>query len=591
MFCCVAEFEYLWPRIYTNIVEYMRKQGLMLLAAGTLLMASGCSKKLGQFKSDYFSTNPTPLEEVGAKVPGTVTGTIPPKFMLRNARVTATPVLQWEESANAAQSRYGEAKGTSTLFQGVDVRDNGQVVDFNNGGTVTIPFDIPFQEPMSRSTLYLDFQVDQGGKTYALPRVKVGNGVITTSSLASAATVAPAIAPDSFQQVITKNYSADIHFLINQANIRASELGSQAYIDLNQKLRDAKSNPNMEIAGVSVSSFASPEGSYDFNKRLAEQREVNTTAQVTNQLRKDKIEEFGELTSNFTPEDWDGFQKLVEASNIQDKELILSVLRMYPDPVQREKEIRNLSSVFNELADQILPQLRYSRIQATVKVLGHTDRQMVELFNTDPTRLTADEMLYLATLTDDNFKKMEVYNRVAQQYPGDARGFANLGATQLVAGDKEGARANFEHALRLDSSCKPAQMNLALISMMDGDNRRANEQLGAAAGTPGIADAMGVYCLQTGDITGAVRAFGDSKTNNAAVAQILNRDYSNALRTLQGVKKPDATTYYLMAIVGARTNQQQQVMDNLRQAVKLDRKMLDRAKNDLEFAAYNLTYL
>ena len=569
----------------------MRRNSLMLLAAGTLLVATGCSKKLGQFKSDFFSTNPTPLEEVGDKVPGTVTGRIPAKFMLQNARVTATPVIQWETGQVKGVNAYGEAKGQPTLFQGVNVRDNGQVVDYVNGGTVTIPFDIPFQDAMARSTLYLDFQVDQNGKQYALPRIKVGNGVLTTAALASARTVAPALAPDSFQQVITKNYSADIRFLINQANIRPSELSAKGYIDLNQQLREANASPKMEISGVTINSFASPEGSYDFNKRLAEQREANTTAQVESQLKKDKIAEFGELTSSFTPEDWEGFQKLVEASNIQDKELILSVLRMYPDPEQREKEIRNLSSVFNELADQILPQLRYSRIQATVKVLGRTDRELVEQFNSDPTKLSVDEMLYLATLTDDNFKKMEVYDAVARIYPKEARAYVNLGATQLVAGDKDGAEANFQQALRLDPNNKPAEMNLALIEMLKGNNARANELLGAAAGTPGINDALGVYYLQTGDVANAVRAFGDSKTNNAAVAQILNHDYAGAQRTLQSVSKPDATTYYLMAVAGARTQNQQQVMDNLRQAVKLDHKLLDRAKSDLEFAAYNLTYL
>ena len=506
----------------------MRRNSLMLLAAGTLLVATGCSKKLGQFKSDFFSTNPTPLEEVGDKVPGTVTGRIPAKFMLQNARVTATPVIQWETGQVKGVNAYGEAKGQPTLFQGVNVRDNGQVVDYVNGGTVTIPFDIPFQDAMARSTLYLDFQVDQNGKQYALPRVKVGNGVLTTAALASARTVAPALAPDSFQQVITKNYSADIRFLINQANIRPSELSAKGYIDLNQQLREANASPKMEISGVTINSFASPEGSYDFNKRLAE---------------------------------------------------------------QREKEIRNLSSVFNELADQILPQLRYSRIQATVKVLGRTDRELVEQFNSDPTKLSVDEMLYLATLTDDNFKKMEVYDAVARIYPKEARAYVNLGATQLVAGDKDGAEANFQQALRLDPNNKPAEMNLALIEMLKGNNARANELLGAAAGTPGINDALGVYYLQTGDVANAVRAFGDSKTNNAAVAQILNHDYAGAQRTLQSVSKPDATTYYLMAVAGARTQNQQQVMDNLRQAVKLDRKLLDRAKSDLEFAAYNLTYL
>ncbi len=570
----------------------MRKQAVIVSAAAAVLLLGGCSKKLGQFKSEYFTTTPTPLEVVGDHVPATITGRIPAKFMLKNVKVTATPVLQWKTGTTiGAQTSYNEVKGAPVLFQGVDVRDNGQIVDYVNGGRVTIPFNVDYKPEMAQSELYLEFNVDQKGKVYALPRVKVGYGVIATATLASPATVYPAIAPDGFQKIITEKYSADIHFLINQANIRSSETGSKEYVDLNQKLKDAAGKPNMQIAGVNISSYASPEGSYDFNERLARQREVNTTNMVESQLKKDKITEFGELTSRFTPEDWEGFQRLVEASNIQDKDLIISVLKMYPDPEQREKEIRNMASVFSELADQILPQLRYSRVQAIINVIGKSDRELVDLFNTDPKRLTADEMLYIATLTDDNMKKMEVYNTAAQIFPQDARSFVNLGATQYVYGDYEGAKANFQHALRLDPKCKQADMNLALISMLNHDYIQANELLGAAAGVPEVNDARGLYYLLNGETEQAVRAFGDAKTNNAALAQILAKDYTAAAATLSGIAKPDATTYYLTAVLGARTANEQMVMSNLRQAIKLDSKLLTRARNDLEFAKYNLSYL
>lgn len=565
----------------------MNKKVYYLAMGAVVLGMTGCSKKLGQFKSDYFSTVPTPLETVGEMVPGTVKGTLPPKFMVKNAKVTATPVIQWSTGFGTT----GEVSAQPVIFQGEDVRANGQVVGYSNGGMVNIPFSIQYQPEMAKSDLFLDFSVDQNGKIYTLPRVKVGEGVVATSTLASAKTVRPAVAKDNFQKVITDKYTADIHFLINQANIRASQTDKADYIDLNKKLMEANQAPNQEIAGITINSYASPEGSLEFNTSLAEKREANTTKLMESQLKKDKITEFGELTASFTPEDWEGFEKLVEKSNIQDKDLIISVLKLYPDPVDREREIRNLSSVFNELADQILPQLRYSRVMATINTLGKSDQELVDLFNKDPKQLTEEEILYIATLTDDNLKKMEVYNTAAELNSKDYRTFNNLGMTQYVAGDYEGAQANFEHAHRLNPSAKEPEMNLGLISMLNHDYSKANEQFGAAAGVPETADAMGVYYLAQGDLQKAIRTFGDQKTNNAALAQILNKNYTEARDILGAIKVPDATTYYLSAVLGARTNNQNMVINNLRQAVKLDKNLLNRAQNDLEFANYNLSTL
>ncbi len=561
---------------------------IMYLALGAVVLGmTGCSKKLGQFKSDYFSTTPTPLETVGEMVPGTVKGNLPPKFMVKNAKVTATPVIQWSTGFGTT----GEVSAQPVIFQGEDVRANGQVVNYSNGGMVSIPFSLQYLPEMAKSDLFLYFSVDQNGKIYTLPRVKVGEGVVATSTLASAKTVRPAVAKDNFQKVITEKYSADIHFLINQANIRTNQTDKADYIDLNKKLMEANNAANQEIAGITINSYASPEGSLEFNTALAEKRETNTTKLMESQLKKDKITEFGELTASFTPEDWEGFEKLVEKSNIQDKDLIISVLKLYPDPVDREREIRNLSSVFNELADQILPQLRYSRVMATINTLGKSDQELVDLFNKDPKQLTEEEILYIATLTDDNNKKMEVYNTAAELNSKDYRTFNNLGMTQYIAGDYEGAQANFEHAHRLNPTAKEPEMNLGLISMLNHDYKKANEQFGAAAGVPETADAMGVYYLAQGDLQKAIRTFGDQKTNNAALAQILNKNYTEARDILGAIKTPDATTYYLSAVLGARTNNQNMVINNLRQAVKLDKNLLQRAQSDLEFAGYNLSML
>lgn len=557
-----------------------RFSGFALAAGATLMMLTGCSKKLNQFQADYFSVNPNPLEVTGDRVPATVTARIPAKFFVKNAQVTVTPYLCYDG---------GEVSSQPYSFQGEKVRGNAPVINYENGGTVTIPVMYNYSPEMLKSTLQLAFNVTQGNKQYVLPRVTVAEGVVATAALADARTVNPALAPDKFQRIINEKYNADIHFLINQANIRDTQTKSAEMTALNQQILVAKGDSTRQIEEINISSYASPEGSLDFNTRLAEKREATTTDFMKNRLKKDNVTEFGELTANFTPEDWEGFQKLVAASDIQDKELILSVLSMYKDPEQREKEIRNLSSIFDQLADQILPQLRKSRITASINVIGKSDEEILKYFETDPSKLSVDEILYAATLYDNNGDKMKVYNKAAELYPNDYRVYNDLGLTQYVAGDYDGARANFNQAARLNPAAAEPQMNLGLISLVNKDYRIANQKFGSAAGIDELGDAMGTYYLMTGDAQSAVKAFGQAKSNNAALAQILTKDYSKAKSTLGAINNPDAMTYYLTAVLGARTNNDKMVSSNLRQAVKLDRTLATRAMNDLEFKNFNIS--
>ena len=560
----------------------MNSKVLYLALGVALLGTTSCSKKLGEFQSDYFNTTPTPLETVGLNVPATITANIPAKFMVKNAKVTATPVLEYAG---------GSVQGTPVTIQGEKVRANGQVVSYDNGGTVNIPFNTAYKPEMAESDLYLDFQVDQNGKLYGLPRVKVANGIIATSTLANAGTVQPAIAADKFQRVINDKYTADIRFLINQAVIRKNQVDAADYVSLNDQLKAAQEAANKEVAGINIASYASPDGTYAFNEALAEKRENVTTKFMENQLKKDKITEFGELTSSFTPEDWEGFQELVSKSNIQDKDLILGVLKMYKDPEQREKEIRNLSGVFNELADQILPQLRYSKIQASINTIGKSDAEMIELFKTDPSKLSEEEILYTATLSDNAANKEQVYAKATQLYPNSYRAWNNLGMAEYELGKYADAAQAFAKAKKLDPSSKEVDMNLGLCDLLNGNYSKANELLGAAAGVPEASDALGVYYLTQGEVAKANNAFGNAKTNNAALAKILSKDYSAATSVLNAVKNPDAMTYYLAAIVAARTNNESGVMSNLRKAISMDSSLLQQAQQNLEFANYNLSSL
>lgn len=558
----------------------MKKVLYSSLAVAGLVMLSSCNSKMSQFKAEYFNTNPNPLEVVGTNVPATVTGNIPAKFFKKNATVTVTPVLVYGDQQTA---------GNPVAYQGEKVRGNNPVINYNNGGTVTIPVNYAYTPEMQKSELYLTFNVAQGNKQYVLPQVKVANGIIATAALADAGTVNPATANDKFQRIINDKYTADIRFLINQANLRQSELDSQGVVDLNTTLREAAEAPNREIQEINISSYASPEGAYDFNQALAEKREQNTTSYLENQMKKDKITEFGELTKNFTAEDWDGFQKLVAASDIQDKDLILSVLSNVQDPEIREKEIRNLANVFETLADQILPQLRRSHITASINTIGKSDEEIANLAQTDPKSLSVEELLYAATLTNDNNKKANIYEQVVNLYPNDYRGYNNLGKAQYINKDYAKAVANLNKAAQLAPNSSEVAMNQGLIQLVNKDYAAANRSFSNAAGLEGLGDALGVYYLTQGDNAAAVKAFGASKTNNAALAQILTKDYSAAKNTLAAIANPDATTYYLNAVLGARTNNASMVNSNLAKAVQLDNALANMALNDLEFANFNIS--
>lgn len=556
-----------------------RFSGFALATGAALMMLTGCSKKLSPFQADYFTVNPNPLEVVGDKVPATVTANIPAKFFVKNAQVTVTPYLTYEG---------GEVASQPYSFQGEKVRGNSPVVSYDQGGNVTIPVMYNFDPVMLKSQLELAFTVQQGSKQYVLPRVTVADGVVATAALADAGTVNPALAPDKFQRIINEKYDADIHFLINQANVRANQTITSEMGRLSEKMIATQGDSTLQLAEVNISSYASPEGSLDFNTKLAEKREQTTQTFLKDRMKKDKVTEFGELTANFTPEDWEGFQKLVAASNIQDKELILSVLSMYKDPEQREKEIRNLSSIFDQLADQILPQLRKSRITASINVIGKSDDEIRNLLANDPSKLNVEEMLYAANLCDNNADKMAAYKKAVSQYPDDYRVYNDLGLTQYVAGDYAAAQKSFAQAARLNPAAAEPQMNQGLISLVNKDYRAANQKFGSAAGLNELGDAMGTYYLMTGDVNNAVKSFGSAKTNNAALAQILNKDYSKAKSTLGAINNPDAVTYYLTAVLGARTNNDKMVQNNLRQAVKLDRTLAARAAKDLEFKNFNV---
>lgn len=549
-----------------------RKLYLPFLMMALVFAFTSCNKQMGPLKSDLFKTTPNPLEAKGGKVEATVEGTIPAKYFNKKAEVTVTPVLVFAGK---------EVAGTPVQLQGESVKANGQVINYNEGGKVSVPVSFKYEEGMRSSELFLTFSVKAGKKTYELPRIKVADGVNSTSEIADAQTATPAIAPDKFQRIIKDTYKADIKFLIQQAELRSSELKSASVKDLNKNVKATAADPNKKLTGIEVSSYASPDGALDLNTKLAQKRQDNTTKYLNSELKKNKVKTT--VDAKFTAEDWAGFSELVSQSNIQDKELILRVLSTYQDPAEREQQIKNISSAFSNIASEILPQLRRSRLTASYDIIGKTDEQLAKAAKEDPKSLNVEELLYSATIAGAD--KEAIYKSATEIYPNDFRGFNNLGVVYYQQGKLAEAETLFKKSQAVSNS-KEAQMNLGLIALNKNDGSSAEQFFGNAGGAEGLGESMGILYLKKGEYEKAVKAFGDTKSNNAAVAQILTKDYNKAKNTLAGIAKPDATTSYLMAIVGARTNNESMVLSNLKEAVAKNKALVQKAATDAEFAKF-----
>ncbi len=551
-----------------------RKNFLPLLGALMLGVLSACSSKMGELSSDYFTVTPQVLEAVNGQVPATINGKFPEKYFNKKAVVEVTPVLRWDG---------GEAKGQPSVFQGEKVQGNDQTISYKMGGNYTMKTTFDYVPEMAKSELYLEFKATVGKKTVEIPAVKIADGVIATSEMVeqTLSSATPATGNDAFQRVIKEKSEANIMFLIQQANIRASELKNAK--DFTQEAKAVNESVNKKITDVQISAYASPDGGLDLNTSLAEKRRDNTEKALTKELRKADVS--AAVDAEYTAEDWEGFQELVSKSNIQDKELILRVLSMYTDPEQREQEIKNISTVYSTLADEILPQLRRSRLTLNYEIIGKSDEEISTLAQNDPSQLSLEELLYAATLTDDPAQKEAIYQKTVAQYPDDYRAYNNIGKLAYQAGDLKKAENYLKQALQRKDAPE-ANMNMGLIAMKKGDMAAAEAYLGKAAGAEGLNEAMGNLYIGQGKYDQAVSSFGDLKTNSAALAQILAKDYNKARTTLDGVQAPDAYTSYLKAVLGARTNNPSAVTANLQKAVEADPSLAKKAASDLEFAKY-----
>ena len=547
------------------------KKGLFLSIIAMAAMLVSCNRTLPQPQN--IQVNPGELELKGGKVEAEITGTFPAKKFPKKGVLVVTPVLKYSDGQ--------EVLGEPVTYIGEKVKENGNVVKYKTGGTYAQKCSFNYTPEMKNAKLYLRFEGRVGKKAKTMPDVYIAKGVRTLPELVEPKENSTAATPDKFQRIIQQLTVADIKFLIQQSDIRSSETGKAEMKALKAALKDARKNDKKEISKVTVAGYASPDGAEKLNKELAERRQKAAANYLQNDLRNNRVK--AAIETDITAEDWEGFKQALENSNMQDKDLVLRVLAMYDDPEEREAQIKNLSSVYGTIKEEILPALRRSRLIVTTDLIGREDAEIKKLAAEDPIQLDVDELLYAATLTNDKAEKIAIYNKVIELHE-DYRAWNALGQMSFNDGNIAEARRYFAKALELEPNDPDVNYNAGIAAMADNDIAKAEEYLGKAGGTSAnLNAAMGTLYIKKGDYTAAKEAYGDQVSNNAAAQHILNEDYAAASQTLNNVKNPNATTAYLKAIVGARTNDKAAVIANLKSAIAQDAKFKTRAQSDIEF--------
>ncbi len=557
----------------------MHKNLFIALSASSLLLLSSCSGKLGALSASNFTAEPNPLETQAGKVPVTIYGSFPEKYMKKKAVVTVVPELHF------GNGQIAQAAGQT--FQGEKVKGNDQTIFYRLGGRYTLKTNFTYVPDMQKSDLYVSFNAKVGKKLVEVPSVKIGTGVIATSELYKQAMFSQGgvIAQDSFQRVVAQKQEASVKFLINEAKLRKSELKNNSVKEFVNMLRKINSDKErLSMKNVEVQAYASPEGGFSFNDKLANKRQDVSSDYVKKQLKSADVNT--SIDAHYTAQDWEGFKQLVQASDIQDKDVILRVLSMYKDPQEREQQIRNMSEGFQELTTGILPELRRSRLIINYEVVGRSDDQIKAQYSADATKLSADELLYAATLESDVNKKEQIYKTAAEYYDKDYRAYNNIACMELAKGNEQEAQRYLDKAIKANPNAAEAIANRGLIALKNGNLSEAEQYIAKAASLSSAEQvnfAVGNLDIAKGNYAKAAQELAKFNTNSTGLAQILNKDYSTAAATLNNVEQKDGLNCYLHAIAMARQGNKYAANSHLKEALQKDPSLKTYADNDLEF--------
>ena len=518
---------------------------------------------------------PEPLILRGDQVELEVTGRFPAKYFGKKVSVEATPVLTWEG---------GSASFESEGFQGEDAAGNFTVVPFESGKSFSYSSSVPFDPAMEDAAeLAVVISGTQGNKSATFPPFVAGAGVITTPLWVQADDQFIPL-EDNFQRVITYTEEVTVNYSVNSSTVRSSELRDADWKALKELIQLSVDADSVTITGARIEAYASPEGEITLNEDLASDRANSAAASITREMKRKKLtadDTFYDLVPK--GEDWQGFKSLMQASDIEDKNLILRVLEMYSDKNKREEEIRNIAKTYKAIEKEILPALRRSQVFVSYDVEGYTDAELMDYCMSIPDSLTADELLYAATLFTDLNDKLTIYQNAARVHADDFRGYNNAGWCLAQMGRMNQADEVFQQALELERN-KSVVNNVAALMRQNGDIDGAMMLLNEAAGAgPEVGYNKGIILIQKGDYASAISNMGRVSSVNVALAKMLNGDAAGAKTALENADDDSAVASYVMAVACARLNDSAGVKKHLGEALAKDPNLRQKAEKDLEF--------
>lgn len=559
-------------------MKKFRSVFILILAALVMSGCSGLNKMKKNASQVKYEVTPKVLETHAGTVDVTVKGTYPMKYFDKKTVLEITPVLVYAG---------GETAFKPVKVQGESVQANNEVISYN-GDSFTYSDKVPYKKEMMKSELVVRIKATRGSTVLDFDPVKIADGVIATSTLVDVHGK-PVFMQDKYVRIIPESVMADIHYLINQYDLRSTELKAEDIQLLKEYIKKVNEDPRLQFKTVEVSSYASPDGKFDFNEKLSGKRGTTAEKFVKSEFAKIEAAKVdGFFNSKTTAEDWDGFKAELEKSDVKDKDLILRVLSMYSDPEVREREIRNMTAAFEVLKTDILPRLRRSKMSVNVDLIGRSDEEIVAQYKADPKALSVEELLRAGSLTTDKNEKLAVYQTTAQAFPACVRAHNNVGCCFLALGKADEAIAAFEKAKAINNN-DVVKNNMAAAYLAKGEYEKAEEVYNSmTAATAESKKGLGGLAIKKGQYDAAVNYLTGEPCFNLALAQVLKGDAARAKVTLDGIKelckcgKPS----YLKAVVGARLDDRNYAMSGLREAVGFNASWKEYAKTDLELAKY-----
>ncbi len=556
-------------------MKSIKKLLVVVLAITIFASCGGFKKMLKNANTVTYKATPEVLEMHGGKVDFKLKITFPANYFAPKATVEIVPVVVYEG---------GEKALKPIKLQGEKVQANDKVIALKTGGSVSYSDQFDFVEGMKKSKVVLRLKAVEGSKANSFPEVTVAQGVVATSLLVD---IDPKniMSGDEYKMVVADAYNADIHYQIQQSNIRWKELKSEDIKLLKDYIKEIKSAENKTLKNIEISSYASPDGSEKLNSRLADLRQKTSKRFMNKSIRRAKMKKITDEKYKLTEvaEDWAGFKDLMKNSTIEDKELILRVLSMYSDPVVREKEIKNIAAVYENVAKDVLPKLRRSQIKVNIDVTGRNDEEIISQFDTDATQLNELEILHAGGITKTPADQIKYFEKATELFPKSWKAFNNLACSYIETKQYAKARTALDAAKSLEAENAYIINNIGVLELYAEKTEKAEEYFVSANGAGNVAlYNRGIINIIQGEYPNAVKQFGAETTCNVGLAKILAGDSSAAITILDKADNV-AKASYLKAIAYARLKEFDNAVANLKIAIEKDASFKDVAKKDMEF--------